>query len=91
MLSPELRINERCLLTELADGSGVLLHLETKFYYTLNASGVAVWKSVAAGAGDTERAAQFIVDAYDVDPVTAQRDVAEVLDYMLGEGLVLKG
>ena len=35
------------LFTEIDDGSGVLLHLDTKFYYTLNATGVVVWKALA--------------------------------------------
>jgi hypothetical protein len=38
--------NRDVILTELGDGMGVLLHLGTKFYYTLNATGVAAWKAL---------------------------------------------
>jgi len=84
-----LGVNERCLLTELADGTGVVLHLDTKFYYTLNAAGVEVWKGIASGASDTAQAANGLVRRFEVDIETARRDVAKVLDYMLAEGLVV--
>jgi len=77
------------LLTELADGTGVVLHLDTKFYYTLNAAGVEVWKGLATGASDTALAAKRLVQRFEVDAETARRDVGKVLDYMLAEGLVI--
>lgn len=85
-----LRVNERCLLTELGDGTGVLLHLDTKFYYTLNGPGVEVWKGIASGARDAGQVAECLMKRFEVDLETAQRDVAALLDYMLGEGLVMR-
>lgn len=85
-----LGVNERCLLTELADGSGVVLHLDTKFYYTLNAAGVVVWKGIAAGDRDAKGAAQRLVAGFEVDPETAQRDAASLVAYMLSEGLLVR-
>ncbi|HEY2406954.1 MAG TPA: PqqD family protein [Polyangiaceae bacterium] len=83
-----LRTNDKCLLTELADGTGVVLHLDTKFYYTLNVTGVAVWKAIAAGR-DTEAAlAEHLVAEFDVERATAEADLALVLRTMLDEGLV---
>jgi hypothetical protein len=84
-------VNDRCLLTELDDGSGVVLHLDTKFYYTLNASGVVVWKGIKAGARDRAGAAKLLEREFEVDEATAQRDLATVLDYMLAEGLLIQG
>src|SRR5260221_5863125 len=85
-----LGVNDRCLLTELADGTGVVLHLDTKFYYTLNAAGVEVWKGIAAGARDAGQAADRLMQRFDVDSEAARRDVTSVLDYMLSEGLIVR-
>jgi hypothetical protein len=88
---PKLSVNDKCLLTELADGTGVVLHLDTKFYYTLNAAGVEVWKGIAAGAADPRAAAHRLTHLFDIDLSTAERDVAKVLEYMLAEGLIRAG
>ena len=80
--------HDKCLLTELADGTGVLLHLETKFYYTLNPTGVEVWKALAGGAKSEREVAQKISEEFEVDVDTAQADVHAVLSMMLAEGLV---
>jgi len=82
--------HDKCLLTELADGTGVLLHLETKFYFTLNPTGVEVWKALA-GIGSTELdVAQKLSADFEVDEETALRDVHTLLAMMLSEGLVRK-
>ena len=48
------------VLTEMGDGAGVLLHLGTKFYYTLNATGVAVWKALAERGASREHVAEAL-------------------------------
>jgi len=73
--------HDKCLLTELADGTGVLLHLETKFYYTLNPTGVEVWKALGGGAKTEREVAAKISEEF---------DVSAVLSMMLSEGLVRK-
>ena len=82
--------NDKCMLTELADGTGVLLHLETKFYYTLNPTGVEVWKSLSGGAKTEREIAEKISQEFEVDVDTAFSDVNGVLVTMLSEGLVRK-
>ena len=80
--------NDKCMLTELADGTGVLLHLETKFYYTLNATGVEVWKALSGGPKTEHQIAEQISQEFEVDVATAHTDVSGVLKTMLSEGLV---
>jgi len=80
--------HDKCLLTELADGTGVLLHLETKFYYTLNTTGVEVWKALGTGAKTEHEVALKISEEFEVDVDTAALDVRAVLSMMLSEGLV---
>lgn len=78
------------LLTELADGTGVLLDLETKFYFALNRTGVCVWKLLAAGRGATPEAlAAALSERFEGTPAGARDDVEALLDELLDEGLLL--
>jgi hypothetical protein len=42
----------------ILDEGGVLLHLDTKYYYSLNRSGMAVWSALEAGAADPQSLAR---------------------------------
>lgn len=55
-------------------GEAVILHLETKRYYRLNATGAEIWKGIEAGE---ERAALVLrlVREFTVDPETAGTEV----------------
>jgi len=80
--------NPQCLLTELADGTGVLLHLDTKFYYSLNATGVVLWKAMHAGLDTLPKLRDRICEVYEIDPTTAENDVAEVVQFLADEGML---
>ncbi len=76
------------ILTELEDGTGVLLHLGTKFYYTLNRTGVAVWRRVCAGVTDPGVLARELAAAFDgVTEAQARADVDALLSELRAEGL----
>jgi hypothetical protein len=48
------------------DEGGVLLHLDTKYYYSLNRTGMAVWSALEAGAADAGALARAAgIDAND--------------------------
>jgi Coenzyme PQQ synthesis protein D (PqqD) len=79
--------NPQVLFTEIDDGSGVLLHLDTKFYYTLNPTAVAVWKALGEGVAMDVIAGRLAAE-FLVTPEVARRDVVTVLDDLLAEGLV---
>jgi hypothetical protein len=91
MPTTAFRPSPDALLTELKDGTGVLLHLGTKFYYTLNRTGVATWKLVAAGeAGSVEALAAAIAAAFRDAPAEAVlADVAALVRDLTDEGLLL--
>jgi hypothetical protein len=79
------------LFTEFPDGTGVLLHLKTKFYFSLNRSGVTVWKALAAGGGQSAAAlALALTQAFEVSEEAAAADVQALLGEMAAEGLVKK-
>ena len=82
--------NPQVLFTEIDDGTGVLLHLDTKFYYTLNPTAVVVWKAIAEGGAATAASiASRIAEAFQVEPDVAERDVEAILDEMAADGLIL--
>lgn len=82
--------NPQVLFTEIDDGTGVLLHLDTKFYYALNRTAVVVWKAIAEGKCATLGAiAARLSEAFRVEPGVAERDVTAILDEMVADGLLL--
>ncbi len=83
-----LRAHPKCLLTELDDGTGVVLNLDTKFYFTLNTTAVVLWKELARGAKTRRELAVSLVDEFEVQEAEAAFDVALLIDELLAEGLV---
>jgi len=80
--------NPQVLFTEIDDGTGVLLHLDTKFYFTLNATGVVVWKALAEPVGDIDAIAARLAAEFRVTADVARRDVAAILESLVADRLV---
>ena len=78
------------ILTEMRDGSGVLLDLRSRFYFTLNETGVAAWKLIASGEATTARAlAERIARDFDAPSVeVVEADVEALLAELAAEGLL---
>jgi len=74
------------IVTEL-DGEAVLLNLDTKLYFSLNATGVRIWKLLAEGLtlGDIS---ERLYEEYDVTPEKAQQCVLELVGQLNDEKLV---
>jgi hypothetical protein len=83
-----LRVDPQVLLTELGDGTGVLLHLGTKFYYTLNETGVVVWKALVDGQASLDGLASQLAERFRVTTESARGDVSALLDELEAEHLV---
>jgi len=83
------RPHPKCLLTELEDGTGVVLNLETKFYHTLNSTAVALWKALEAGVGTERELASKLVTEFEVDEALALADVQTALGEFEREGLLI--
>jgi hypothetical protein len=85
-----LQQNPNVLFTELDDGTGVLLHLDTKFYFALNRTGVFVWKAVRESPGcEAPALAKKLTEAFRVDIETATRDIDSIVAEMLADDLLL--
>jgi hypothetical protein len=65
----------------------VLLQIERGIYYGLDAVGTRIWELLAEGKSQ-EEARDAIVEEYDVDADTADRDIAALIGELLLHGLV---
>jgi hypothetical protein len=83
-----LRPHPKCLLTVLDDGNGVILNLDTKFYFTLNETGVALWQALEGGAGTAREIARELAQKFEVEESEALDDVRAVLLELVAEHLV---
>ena len=80
--------SDRVIFTPLVDATGVLLDLDSKFYFTLNRAGVAVWKAlVREGGCGAQVLAEELVKDFDVAPDVARDDVDSLLRDLVNEGL----
>lgn len=52
-MNRRMKIDGHVVFTEI-DDAAVLLHLETKRYFTLNSTGVVIWRALAAGKSEAE-------------------------------------
>ena len=84
----KLHANPRCLLTELEDNTGVLLHLDTKFYFTLNDTGVFLWKLLSGEARSAEDLAEKLTEEFEVTRDDALDHVRALLDDLHANRLI---
>jgi len=85
------RARPNVLLSEMRDGTGVLLHLDTKLYFTLNCSALAVWSALssAGGAGlPVDALAGLLHERFEVTEEQALEDVEALLRELAGDGLI---
>lgn len=68
-------------------GEAVILHLDTKRYYRLNATGAEVWKGIEAGE-DREALTRRLVREFTVERETAAAEVDRLLDRLRDARLV---
>jgi hypothetical protein len=74
--------------TELDEGEVVLLHLESKVYYSLNPTGRRIWQGLKDGLslGEISRTLQ---EEFDVDADRADKSVIDLVNDLSKQELVL--
>ena len=77
--------SEDAVFREL-DGQSVLLNLATGMYFGLDAVGTHVWQ-LAAANGSLRGVLQSLVDEYDADPSTIERDLLALAEALVAKGL----
>ncbi len=65
--------------TALADGSGVVLDVQSMDVYSLNETGMFLVEALSEGAPDADALAARLASVFEVDPATARTDVDEFL------------
>lgn len=82
------RIRRNAVFAELGDGTGVVLDLDSKAYFTLNTTGVFVWKELASEPRGLDDLAERLRDEFEVEAAKARSDVAELIRQLGAEALV---
>ena len=84
------RRSAQVLLTELPDGTGVVVHLDKRCYYPLSRSGVLLWRLFdGEQAVDDDVLVAALVERYRIDVATARRDVQAFVARLAGEGILV--
>jgi hypothetical protein len=73
--------------TQLDEGEVVLLHLESKIYYSLNLTGQRIWDGVKEGLVLRE-ISRRLREEFDVDAERADSSVVELIGDLSQQGLV---
>jgi Mn-dependent DtxR family transcriptional regulator len=89
MLSPGDKVNPHpnVVFTELENGEAVLLHMDSRKYFSLNESGATIWKLLEKGktAGEISQA---LAEVYEVSPERAAQSVTELVNALAEQDLV---
>jgi Coenzyme PQQ synthesis protein D (PqqD) len=65
------------VFTPLDDGTGVLLNVDTLFYYSLNRTAVTLWKEIEANQSfATDDLVPLLCERFEVDGEAARREIA---------------
>ena len=86
-LDDKVRPHAQVVDTQLDDGEVVLLHLESKTYFSLNLTGERIWHGVKQGLGLRE-ISQRLQAEFDVDQARAESSVVELINELAEQKLV---
>lgn len=79
--------NPSIVCTELDDG-GILLNLDTKYYYTLNQTGLRIWQILDELKSPSDIVRNLTIE-YEVDENMAMQSVARIMKDMERENLII--
>lgn len=79
--------NPSVLCTELDDGA-ILLNLDTKYYYTLNLTGLRIWQIIDESKDPLEIAQKLAIE-YEVDEERALISIKKIIEKLEHERLIL--
>jgi hypothetical protein len=85
-LDEKARPHSEVVDTKLDDGEAVLLHLDSKTYYSLNPTGERIWQGLKEGLSLRE-ISQRLQEEFDVDEENANRSVLELVNELCEQKL----
>jgi coenzyme PQQ synthesis protein D (PqqD) len=77
------------VFTPLDEKEAILLHLDTKLYYTLNETGRRIWELACSGHGPEEIGSALTAE-YDVSPEAAEAKARALIDELSRERLLVR-
>jgi hypothetical protein len=78
------------VLTAHLEGEAVLLHMDTKNYFRLNATAALLWKGMERGL-EREQLLDSLLAEFEVDRPTAAAELDRLLGELAARGLVVPG
>jgi PqqD family protein of HPr-rel-A system len=76
------------VLAQQLDDEIVLLDAARGHYFALNATGARIWQWIGDDGATVSALVERLVEAYEVEPSTAERDVLELLRELEEQGLI---
>ena len=86
-LPQAITLNPEVVFTDVGNKEAVLLHLGTKKYYSLNETGVYIWKMLENGLTPND-VGQKLQNEFDISPSKAIESVLSLLNELVSEKLV---
>lgn len=86
-LHSKIQPSPQAIYTQLSEDEGVLLHLDSKRYYTLNETGSVIWNHLGKGLALSE-IAEKLQQEYEVETQQAQNSVLRLAQDLNQEKLV---
>ena len=83
-------LSDQIICTEFDGGEGILVDLNTRKYYQLNATALLVWKGLEKGLGIDDIVAQ-VIGEYEVEPEHARSSVENLITRLGSYKLVSTG
>lgn len=77
------------VMTQQVEGDAVLLDIDSGQYFSLNDVGGMVWE-LCDGSRSVEDVAELVSSEFDVDTSAALSDAIELLETLVGAGLVVE-
>ena len=78
------------VLVQEMQGESVLLNLNSGRYFGLNEVGTRIWKACTTSAS-LQEATDALVSEYDVEPERLRQDLLELVEKLVGHGLLAVG
>jgi Coenzyme PQQ synthesis protein D (PqqD) len=75
------------VLIREVEGEAVILDLKTERYLGLNKVGMRMWSALTA-CDCVQTAYDQLISEFDVDPDVLQRDLSDLIEKLIAEGLV---
>lgn len=89
MLDDKISVCSDVVDTTLNEGEAVLLHLESKMYYSLNPTGERIWRGLKDGLS-LRQISRRLQDEFDVDEQEADRSVLDLVNELCEQKLALR-